>query len=388
MFVVILAYLAFFTIALSPSMLGVAWPSIQTSFGVPLSAAGLVSPVGVATGLISTSLAARFTRRFGVGRVLAAGTLLSAAGLAANALSTTWWQFLATVAFLGFAGGGIDASLNAYAARWFGPSRITMLHACYGVGAAISPLVVTATIASGAGWRPAYLAVAGVHVLVGVVFAVTSHHWRAVPEPPAGLSAGRPTARVWTIDSVAGMLAVVVQTGIEMTVALWAFTFLTQHVGVGTVVAGTLASGYWLLLVVGRIGFGQLAERIGAWRVLSIATLLLVGAAVLVNIPGPAATLIAVVGFGLACAPVYPLLVLTTAERTSPEAADQVVGFQAGASSLGSAIIPGLVGLAIQWDAAAFAPALAVLVAVAGLLYLYLRHRRSRRPRQETVKIA
>jgi predicted MFS family arabinose efflux permease len=100
---------------------------------------------------------------------------------------------------------------------------------------------------------------------------------------------------------------------------------------------------------------------------------------VLVNVPTPAAAVVAVVGFGLACAPVYPLLVLTTAERTSPEAADQVVGFQAGASSLGSAIIPGLVGLAIQQNPGAFAPALAILVVAAALVFGFLSARRSRR---------
>lgn len=256
MLVVFLAYLAFFSLALSPSMLGVAWPSIQLSFGVPLSAAGLISPVGTATGLVATSLAARFTGRFGVGRVLAAGTLLSAVGLTANALSATWWQFLATIAVLGFAGGAIDASLNAYAARWFGPGRITMLHACYGVGAALSPLIATATIATGAGWRPAYLIVAGILAVTGVVFTLTRQHWRATTVASSPTRPQRPAVRVWTVDSVAGMAAVVVQNGIEMTVALWAFTFLTQHVGVDTVVAGTLASGYWFLLVIGRIGFG------------------------------------------------------------------------------------------------------------------------------------
>ena len=92
--------------------------------------------------------------------------------------------------------------------------------------------------------------------------------------------------------------------------------------------------------------------------------------------PGTSAV-VAVVGLGLACAPVYPLLVLTTGERTSPEAADRVVGFQAGASSLGSAIIPGLVGLAVQQDPGAFAPAVAVLVGAGAVLLLYVRRRRS-----------
>jgi len=66
------------------------------------------------------------------------------------------------------------------------------------------------------------------------------------------------------------MAMVAVQNGIESAVAIWAFTFLTG-LGVSTAVAGGLASGYWLTLVVGRVGFGSLAERIGAWKVMAIA---------------------------------------------------------------------------------------------------------------------
>lgn len=54
MFVVQLAYLAFFSIALPDSMLGVAWPSMRLAFGQPLSSAGLVPPVGVAASVVST----------------------------------------------------------------------------------------------------------------------------------------------------------------------------------------------------------------------------------------------------------------------------------------------------------------------------------------------
>ena len=48
MFLVLLSYLAFFSIALPDSMLGVAWPAMSISFQQPISAAGLVPPVGVA----------------------------------------------------------------------------------------------------------------------------------------------------------------------------------------------------------------------------------------------------------------------------------------------------------------------------------------------------
>jgi hypothetical protein len=43
----------------------------------------------------------------------------------------------------------------------------------------------------------------------------------------------------------------------------------------------------------------------------------------------------------------YPLLVLTTAERRSAAVADRLIGFQAAASALGAAVIPPLIGLAM-----------------------------------------
>jgi hypothetical protein len=49
--------------------------------------------------------------------------------------------FLVSVLVLGLSGGAIDATLNAYAARTFGPQRISFLHASYGVGTTVSPLI-------------------------------------------------------------------------------------------------------------------------------------------------------------------------------------------------------------------------------------------------------
>jgi predicted MFS family arabinose efflux permease len=88
----------------------------------------------------------------------------------------------------------------------------------------------------------------------------------------------------------------------------------------------------------------------------------------------------AVVVFGLATAPIYPLLILTTAERTSAEVADRVVGLQAAASSLGAALLPGAVGLAMGSDPRAFGPAVAVLCVVAAGLHVLIQLRRRTPP--------
>ncbi len=376
MFVTALAYLAFFSIALPGSMFGVTWPSMSLAFGQPLSAAGLAPPIGVTAGLISATLAPRLVGRFGVGRLVAAGGFLSAIALVGSATSARWWQFLVSVAVAELAAGAIDTSLNVYAAHAFGPRQISWLHASYGVGAVMSPLIATATLAIGASWRWAYASVAALLLIVATVLAATSRRWvrvgvGAASEPSGG---DRRRARLWRGPMVTGLVAVAVQGGLEATVSLWGFTFMTHHLAIPAPTAGLIASGYWGALMIARIGFGGLAERIGAWPVLRIATGLLVAAAVLVNLPLAWCGVGAVILFGVACAPVYPLLVLTTPERTSPGGTDQVIGFQSAASSVGSATLPGLVGLAMARNAGWFAPGTALLCAITiGFLLILAR---------------
>lgn len=266
MFVVQLAYLAFFSIALPDSMLGVAWPSIRLSFGQPLSAAGLVPPVGVAAAVLST-ITWHWRPIWPPAGVSDAcwppAPALSAAALAGSALTPTWWGFQVTVALGGLASGAIDATLNAFAARRFGPQQINLLHACYGVGAVVSPLLVTVALATGAGWRAAFGVVAGLMFVIAVVFTVARHGWDD-GVPAAASPAATSEGRVWSLPATLGLVTVVLQTGLESSVAIWAYSYLTLGRGVGPAVAGALASGYWLTLVVGRLGFGQLAERLGA----------------------------------------------------------------------------------------------------------------------------
>jgi hypothetical protein len=68
---------------------------------------------------------------------------------------------------------------------------------------------------------------------------------------------------------------------------------------------------------------------------------------------------IAMLLFGLSTAPMYSLLVLTTAERTSTAVADRMIRFQAAASALGAAAIPLLIGLAMGMSIGAFGLAIA-----------------------------
>lgn len=380
MVLVMLAYLAFLSIALPDSMLGVAWPSMRLAFDQSLGAAGVIPPFGVAATIVSTLATRHVVARIGIGRLLVLSTTLSAAGLAISAASPSLEVFLVGVVVLGLSGGAIDVTLNAYAARHFGPRRISFMHASYVVGAAASPALVTIALQVGASWRWPYAFIAVLQLLLAGIFAAGATRWQSGDTHASGLASrtARRT-RLLTIPSSVGIGAVVLQTGIESSAALWAYSFLTLSAGVTDGVAGFTVSGFWLMMFVSRVVLGSLAERIGSWTTMSVGAVGLVVAAVLTTVGTvvPGAALIGVLLFGLAAGPMYPLLIATTADRTTPTGVDRLVAAQSAASAVGAATLPLLLGIAMNASPGAFASIMATAAVVAGLLHLALRVSRS-----------
>jgi MFS family permease len=358
---VVLALLAFFAIALPDAMLGVAWPFMRIGFDQPLAALTLVLPFGVVSTVLSASVWTRVSARFGLGRLLTGSVVLSVAGLLCCALAPVYAVVVGAAVLFGLSAGAIDSALNAYAARHFGPRRINLMHAAYGLGAATSPLVVTTVVASGHTWRWAYLIVMVVQAALAAVFAATAHRWTdpaPTPEPPRTEARAETT---WTVTAAAGLGLAVVESGLEAVAGLWAFVFLLQGVGASAAAAGAVVSGYWVTLVAGRIVLGELAERVGIRPVLAAATVTAVAAAVLIGTRRPVVAAAGILLLGLAVAPLYPLLVLTTAERTSARAVDRMVGLQAAASAVGAVAVSAGAGLVMGRDVRAFAACVLVL---------------------------
>lgn len=380
----VLAYLSFVSLALPDSLIGVAWPPMRASLGQPVSALGLLPPVGVAAYLVSSTATGFVLARTGMGWLLAGSTALSAAALAGFGLASRFWAVVGAIGLLGLGSGAIDAGLNAHAARRFGARHISWMHAAYGLGAATGPLVVVATIGAGRSWRWAFAAVAATQAVLAAAFALTARRWEdRAPGPRRGRATGAPRqvrrgrgrhplrlGAVWQ-----GAAAFAVQTGIESAAPLWAVVYLTGGRGLPAAPAGMTVAGYWAAMCAGRLVLGPLAERVGAWPVLTGGVTGVAGGALLVTLPGPAWQAVAgLVVVGFAAAPVFPLLTLTTADRVGGAHADTTVGVQVAASSLGAAAIPALVGTLIgTFGPPALAPSLLVLALTMALIYRRLR---------------
>jgi fucose permease len=411
----LLSCLTYLGAALPGSTLGMLWPSMRVSVREPVSALAVVLVVGVAAQVISSAATSRLGVRVRQGTLVAAGAALMAGALAMESTATALWVLAVGSAIYSTGFGFVNTALNVYAAARFGPRDITWMHASYGLGATLGPLLVTALLAAGAGWRVAVISMSAVLALVALVLTTTRQRWEESP-PASEASPGRTppraegragarteeragaarerrekapgqkrqeasgTNRAWRRAVISRVSFIGVESGIEVAAGIWGYVFLTSGRGVPATVAGVAVSAYWAMMFAGRALLGPVAERAGASRVLAIAVAAVPAGALLMAVPGPAAVAVAgMMLLGLAAAPVFPLLTLTTADRVGEDGAAMAVGLQTAASAIGGAALPSGIGLVVgAAGARATGPALLVLgLAMCAVYGLVLRPERT-----------
>jgi fucose permease len=353
--VLALAFLAFISIGVPDAVMGVAWPSIRHDFDLPVSYLGQLLVSSTIGYLLSCFYGGALVERWGVGRVLMLSGFAIVVVATNSALAVSWWAIVAVGVLAGLGSGAIDAGLNVFAARRCSPRVMTWLHACYGIGASAGPLLMSSVIVAGLSWRWGFAAVAALLLAISLCFLLTQQLWS--DDGPAGATAGASDAA--SITRAHAMRRPLVwmhaglffwYSGIEATASQWAYSLLTEGRGMSPRLAGASASIFWIALTAGRIGFGQLAARVTPDAILRATLLGCPLAAVLLWLDvSPAVNVAALALLGLACAPIFPLLVSVTPVRVGDAHASHAIGFQIAAAYLGFAAIPGLTGVLARW---------------------------------------
>ncbi len=339
---VVLAVASFAVLGLSESGLGTAWPSMRTTIERPIADLGTLLAAGLIGYATASALAGRAIARYGYGRVLIAASTLSLAGLITYTTSGTWAMVLGAAVLLGVGGGSLDTTLNAYAAHHFSPGEMNMLHAGFGVGATLGPIVMAVAVAGSAGWPAGYVAFA---IAQGaLLLALTTRRGGWLPAPERSGDGRRPDVDRLVVLS---LLMFFLYTGIEVATGQWSFSVLTESRGIATGRAGLWVASYWAGLTVGRLGLSAVATRIGPPRVLAISVLGAIAGAVWFWADPAGTGVIALPAMGASLAGIFPTLVTLTPARLGTERTNAMVGYQLAAASAGAAALPWLIGRAI-----------------------------------------
>ncbi len=346
-----IAFLAFVSLGLPDTALGVAWPSLQRSFQIPPSWLGALLGTSMLGYFSASVFSGKVVARFGIGSVLAASSLSVSLALFGFALAQGWLQFLPFSLLWGLGSGAIDSGLNGFAARHFSVKQLNLLHACWGLGATIGPLVMTLFVAQGWDHRPGYACLGAMLAIMTLLFFVTRRRFSASESAP--VSAGVPAPHKTLKEAILNptlqrlMLVFFLYTATEATVGQWCFSWLGGVRGLSIESAGALTGAYWASLTVGRLLLGGVVERVGSERMMQVVLRgALLGVALFVGLPGVLGG-VGLLVLGLCLATVFPTLIAMTPARVGPELARHAAGLEVSAATLGSTIGPSVMGFTV-----------------------------------------
>jgi fucose permease len=269
-------------------------------------------------------------------------------------LSPAWWIIVLLGLVTGLGGGVLDAGLNTYFATNHSANLMNWLHACFGIGATLGPVVMRAVLSGGWSWRFGFAIVGLLHVLYTIGFAATLNRWAL---KSSGVEDDVETRDVRarsmrSIDTLKlplvwiGVVLFFLFTGVENTTGQWAYTLFTEARSVNPDVAGFWASAYWGSLTVGRIIFGLVTDRLGVTRSLRLVMIGAMCGAILIwgNFTGWLSFVgLALMGFSVS--PLFPLSISATPGRVGAEHAANAIGFQIASGGLGFSLLPALAGV-------------------------------------------
>jgi fucose permease len=348
--VVWLAFATFIGLGVSSGLRGVAWPSMRDEFGLPADGLGVLIFMQTLGYILSSFFSGRVATRLGNGRTYFLASGVMGLGLLASFAAPSWVVFIVSGFVIGAASGLIDAGLNNYMAAYYGPRQMNWLHACFGIGWTIGPLMMTTIVNASLSWRVGYGVSGALLLILTALYLVTLRHWRDSTVQTSSNQV-RAASLTQTLRQPLLWLSValfMVYAGMEVGAGDWSYTLFTDGRGILPEIAGLWVTVYSGSFTVGRLLFGAVSGRFSInatlrWGMAGSALGALLWWLNITDMVG----FIGLALLGFSQAPLFPLLILGTAERLGPEHAANAIGFQVSAAGVGIAILPALLGMLV-----------------------------------------
>ncbi|NHM32027.1 MFS transporter [Neobacillus terrae] len=358
-FLLVIIYLAFISLGLPDSLLGAAWPVMQTDFDAPLETAGLLFMTIAGGTIISSLISGRILKRFGTGKVTVVSTILTAGALLGFSFApSVIWLFLCAIP-LGLGAGAIDAGLNDYVAAHYKAHHMSWLHCFWGVGATLGPVIMAQYI-SGRNWSNGYLTISGIQFVLALILLFTLPLWNRVKSSNTALNQDledqnygfhEEQAEIVKPLQIKGvklaLTSFLFYCGAEATMGLWGSSFLVNVKELSPTAAAQWVSFYYAGITIGRFITGFITFKMNSPILIRMGQIIALAGAALLFLPLP--SIFSLVGFilvGLGLAPIFPCMLHETPTRFGKKPSQTIMGYQMAVAYTGSTFMPPLLGFA------------------------------------------
>lgn len=355
-------YLIFISLGLPDSLLGSAWPSISQSMGINESLQGILSIVASFCTIISSFLTVKLIKKFKEKGIVALSIGLTCAGLLCVMASSNFFFLCLSMIPLGLGAGAIDSTLNNYVAINYKAIHLNWLHAFWGVGATLSPFLVSFFLTDINGWRTGAFVLAMIQCGILLITILTMNVWKVVEKEFSNRDNAQEKEvttelgffKIFTIRGIVfAIIAFFSYISIEGLTGNWLASMIVFGLGGDEASAARWSSYFYFGIMIGRIVSGIVSLKISDKNMIRIGeSILIVGVILLFMQFNIQLMPLAVVIIGLGCAPIYPAIIHATPSRFTSKLSQNVMSVQVGCAYIASfAVVPlfGVVGKYIDF---------------------------------------
>lgn len=368
-FILAVIYVVFISLGLPDSLFGAAWPVVHKDFGIEESFASLYGIItGFCVGGVSF-VAGKVIRKFGTPLVTLVSTLLTVIGLLIMSISPNIVVMMLGAVVLGYGAGVIDTALNNFVSLHYKAQHMNWLHAFWGIGVTISPLILSFFLTDEMGsWRNGYRVVALLQLSVAIIIAFSLKKWRTVKEDNETEEVSNENKKgLLEIFKIKGVLTSLLSQGLycgmEFTIGTWGASFIVHVHALEPDEAAKWISLYFCGITVGRIISGFISMKASDNTMIRSGIIISFVGMILLTLPIGEISLLGLLLIGIGFGPIFPSVLHSVPERFGKKYSADITGFHmGGAYGIGFAIqlIFGFVATATTFEITSF-----VLMAIA-----------------------
>lgn len=349
MYLLLLAviYIAFISLGLPDSLLGSAWPTIHSSFNVPLSYMGMVSMIISGGTIVSGLMSERVTKKFGTRAVTVVSIFLTAIAMLGFSNTTEFYQLCLWGIPYGLGAGAIDAALNNYVALHYNSRHMSWLHCFWGVGTIISPYIMSFALTHSV-WTNGYRIVSYIQFAIVLIMLLSLPLWKINRSNTTEESNAKPLGikGAVKINGVPYLLTgFMAYCAAESTAMLWASSFLEGARGASNEEAAAFGALFFIGITAGRFLAGFISDKLGDNKMIRLGACIALCGAACIALPLKMTSIIGFIIIGLGCAPIYPCIIHSTPDNFGAENSQAIIGIQMASAYVGSTFMPPVFGM-------------------------------------------
>lgn len=353
----IVIYLIFISLGLPDSFIGSCWPTISEYFKISRDFQGIFSLIVSFFTITSSFLTIKLTKYLKNYGVIAISIGLTISGLIIIGFSDNYYLLLLAAIPLGFGGGAIDSILNSYVSLHYKAIHLNFLHAFWGIGAFISPLIIGSFIVDPRGFKDAAFVLSIIQTTILIITLSTLVLWVKVDKiynidsrNTTNSENNKENIGFFNTFKLRGVLFACITFFSYIAIESLAYSWFTSLCVFGMNIDNDIASKYlslfYIAISLGRVISGLLSIKIKDKNLIRIGEgILLIGIILLTFKFNFVFMPIALFIIGLGCGPIYPSIVHSTVDKFTSKYSSAVMSIQIGFAYMANISVAPLFGI-------------------------------------------